>query len=172
MNSSAAPETDFQETTPREVIAQVASSPENKSNLYKTIAWAVILLGFGIFMLLDPHMMDGATAGGRNTLYKSILIIIWGIPGGIGFIVVGAFLGYRAFTSIKGASSKSSTATPADAAPSVAKPHSPKLAFSKAAFSTKSTKGFSDKVAPSRRELEARADKRQSLKNNGKTLAK
>jgi hypothetical protein len=172
MNSSAPQEidfqeTDFQETTPQPVVAGVAPNPENKSNLYKNIAWAVILLGFGIFMLLDPHMMDGATAEGRNTLFKSILIMIWSIPGGIGFIVVGAFLGYRAFTSIKSANHVSSTATPSVATPSVAAPAipksaSPKFAFSKAAFSTKGNKGFSDKVAPSRRELEDRATKRKA----------
>jgi hypothetical protein len=169
MNLSASPETDFQEadfqeTTPPAVVAQVASRPENKSSLYRTIAIAVALLGFGIFMLLDPHMMDGASAEGRNALFKSLLIMMWGIPAGISFIVVGAFLGYRAFTNIKGASSKNSTATPPDATPAITKPAAPKLAFSKAAFSTKSTKGFSDKVAPSRRELEARAAKRHSLK--------
>jgi hypothetical protein len=162
MNSSAPQETDFQETdfqetAPQPVVAQVAPNPENKSNLYKNIAWAVILLGFGIFMLLDPHMMDGATAEGRNTLYKSILIMVWSIPGGIGFILVGAFLGYRAFTSIKGANHVSSKATPL-----VAKAASPKFAFSKAAFTAKGNKGFSEKVAPSKRELEDRATKRKA----------
>jgi hypothetical protein len=169
MNLSASPETDFQEadfqeTTPPAVVAQVAPNPANKSNLYRTIAIAVALLGLGIFMLLDPHMMDGATAEGRNTLYKSILIMIWGIPAGVACIGLGGFLGYRAFSSIKGAGFTSSTATPSDAALPVTKPASSKLAFSKAAFSAKGNKGFSDKVAPSRRELEARAAKRQSLK--------
>lgn len=155
-------ETDFQETTPQPVVAGAVPKPENKSSLYRTIAIAVALLGFGIFMLLDPNMMDGATAEGRNTLFKSLLIMLWGIPGGIGFIVVGAFLGYRAFTSIKGTSHVSRTATPSVAAPSVVKAASPKFAFSKAAFAAKRNKGFSDKVAPSRRELEARAAKRNA----------
>jgi hypothetical protein len=177
MNSSASQETDFQETdfqetdfqetTPRAVVAQVASGQENKSNLYRTIAIAVALLGFGIFMLLDPHMMDGATAQGRNALFKSLLIMIWGIPGGIGFIVVGAFLGYRAFTSIKGASSTSSNITPSVATSSVATPSitnsaAPKLAFSKPNFSPKRNSSFSAKVAPSKRELEVSAAKRKA----------
>lgn len=171
MTSSAPQDIDFQETTPQPVVAGVAPTPENKSNLYRTIAVAVALLGFGIFMLLNPNMMDGAVAEGRRAFYKSILIMIWGIPGGIGFIVVGAFLGYRAFTGIRGASSVNSTVTPSVTAPSVAKAASPKFAFSKATFAAKGNKGFSDKVAPSKRELEDRATKRKAQREKITTEA-
>lgn len=133
-----------QSATPQPAEAQQATPQETKSGLYKTIAWAVILIGLGGFMLLDPHMMDGATAEGRNALYKSILIMIWGIPGGIGAIGLGGFLGYRAFMISKSGSSKSGTS------PTVSK-----------AVPAKRTSSFSDKVAPSKRELEAKAANRK-----------
>jgi hypothetical protein len=160
----------FQETQPVQTNQAVATSvnPEstvtNKSNTYRTIAFAVIFIGFGIFMLLDPHMMDNATsATGRNALIKNLLIMVWGIPGGIAAIVVGSFFGYRAFTQLR-SSAAPATLTPAiaTAAPAIASKPASKLSFS---LKGDSSKAFADKVAPSKRELEAQSAKRRAQRS-------
>jgi hypothetical protein len=150
----------FQEAAPQ-ASQPVTATPdpeeakEAKSTLYATIAWAVILIGFGGFMLMAPDLMDGATAEGRRAFLKSIVIMVWGIPGGIASIALGGFLGYRAYTQIRG---NTPSAAPALA---VASKPAAKLSFS---LKGDSSKAFADKVAPSKRELEAIAAKRRAQK--------
>ena len=74
-----------------------ASKKEQQSIRNRNIVLMVILIGFGIFMLVAPDAAAGQEASGRRALMKQILILIWGIPGGIVLIALGGFLGYRTF---------------------------------------------------------------------------
>ncbi len=60
----------------------------------KNIVIAVMMIGIGIFMIISPDIADGATVSGRNSAIKSLIIAIWGIPGGIGLLLVGGLLGF------------------------------------------------------------------------------
>jgi hypothetical protein len=154
MNQSATSEAAPQPVSAQSEAPRANNAQGNKGSPYKTIAWAVILLGFGVFMLLDPTMMEGAVAEGRRRGLLNLLIMIWGVPGSIGCIALGGFLAYRAYSSLKGGSSVSST--------NVASATPPKLALAKPSLPAKRTSEFASKVAPSKRELEARAAKRRA----------
>jgi hypothetical protein len=65
-----------------------------QGNRLKTIVIAVMMIGFEIFMIISPGAADGATVSGRNSAIKSLIIAIWGIPGGIGLLLVGGLLGF------------------------------------------------------------------------------
>ncbi|MEZ4776199.1 MAG: hypothetical protein R3D00_23700 [Bacteroidia bacterium] len=54
----------------------------------------IALLIIGIVMISQPEMSEGADASGRNSLLKSALIAIWGIPAGIGCVLAALGLGY------------------------------------------------------------------------------
>lgn len=65
----------------------------NKNNLYKNIVLSVAMVAFGIFILVDPNLMDDVDATGRNALLKQVLVLIWGIPGGLVLLIVGGLIG-------------------------------------------------------------------------------
>jgi hypothetical protein len=65
----------------------------------KNLIFPVVVLGFGIAMLMNPHSMDGAEATGRRSFLKMILIKIWGMPAGIILTLLGLGLAYAVFKS-------------------------------------------------------------------------
>jgi hypothetical protein len=138
-------------------VQPAPTTPVAKGNNYKMIAFSVVFIAFGIFMLLAPDLMNGATAEGRNALYKTILIMIWGIPGGIAAIVIGGFFGYRVYAS-------SRNSTPGTAPVLAGKASSSKAGLNFSLKGSNPSKAFSDKVAPSKRELEAKSAKRKELR--------
>lgn len=62
----------------------------------KGVIGGLVLIAFGIAMILNPDLMDGAEASGRRTLIKSILIFIWSLPAGIIVTILGGFIIYGA----------------------------------------------------------------------------
>ncbi|MEM7738626.1 MAG: hypothetical protein AAF267_22880 [Deinococcota bacterium] len=69
---------------------------DNNSNLYRSIAFAVIFFAFGLLMIFAPDLMDGAVASGRRSGIRQLLILVWGIPGGIVLLLLGGFSVYSA----------------------------------------------------------------------------
>lgn len=62
----------------------------------KKILIGLILIGFGIWMFIDPDMMDGESINNaRKAFYKTILLYVWGIPGGILGVLVGLVLVFK-----------------------------------------------------------------------------
>ena len=53
------------------------------------IIGGLIFVGIGIAMIVNPHAADGAVASGRNSMIETIIVWIWGIPGGIVLALLG-----------------------------------------------------------------------------------
>jgi hypothetical protein len=80
-------------------LGDLSMPKQDQSARLKNIAIAVILIGFGIFMIIAPDIAAGATATGRRSGLKSLIVAVWGIPGGIGALLIGGFIGFRAIKS-------------------------------------------------------------------------
>ena len=72
-------------------------SDETPPSKLSQVLTALFPLGFGIWMLVKPHMMDGYEAHGRRVIFKKLLAWIWGYPGGIVLTLLGALLLWSAF---------------------------------------------------------------------------
>ena len=56
--------------------------------------WALLVFGIGVAMIVNPELMEGASASGRNFIVKKLFIWVWGIPGGIVLLVIGGIYTY------------------------------------------------------------------------------
>ena len=54
----------------------------------RSSGWIAILLALGIWMVFAQDQFDAYRAQGRNRLFKMILQYLWGMPTGIGIILV------------------------------------------------------------------------------------
>lgn len=59
----------------------------------------VALVAIGIFMIIDPNLMDHTEISGRKQFIKLIFSYIWGIPAGILLLGAGIYLGYKKITA-------------------------------------------------------------------------
>lgn len=62
----------------------------------KKIIWGLVFIGFGIWMICDPTMMDGASSSnGNKAAYKMILALVWGRTFGFIAIPIGLYLAFK-----------------------------------------------------------------------------
>jgi hypothetical protein len=64
--------------------------------------FAIVLVGLGTWMLVDPDMMEGAEPGARRAAVKQLLVWIWGVPGGVVLLVLGVLSGVMALRPRRG----------------------------------------------------------------------
>lgn len=69
------------------------------SEKIKGVLAALVIAAFGIGMIANPDLMDGAEASGRRSIIKQVLIWIWSMPAGIILTILGAFIGYGVITT-------------------------------------------------------------------------
>lgn len=53
---------------------------------------SLILIGLGVWAILSPDLMDGNNAEdikGRHQFIKTVIMYVWGIPGGVIFVFIG-----------------------------------------------------------------------------------
>lgn len=60
---------------------------------------ALLFFAAGIFMIVNPELMEGAEASGRKSWLKQILIWIWCRPVGIILTILSIFTFYGAISS-------------------------------------------------------------------------
>jgi len=53
------------------------------------IIGGIVFIGLGIAAIVNPNMMEGAEASGRNFLVKLIFAYLWSRPGGVIAILLG-----------------------------------------------------------------------------------
>lgn len=58
---------------------------------------SLVPLGFGVWMIAAPKLMNGAHPHGRHLLMKKLLAWIWGYPAGIILAIVGLMMLWGAF---------------------------------------------------------------------------
>jgi hypothetical protein len=99
-------------TNPRLNNKENVMSQSNQGNKLKALLQAVAMVGFGIAMMVAPDLMQGqdVDTSGRNSGFKQILMMIWGMPAGIVLTLLGGFIG---FISLK----KPSTVTSIEGSP-------------------------------------------------------
>ncbi|MCR9074824.1 MAG: hypothetical protein NXI07_02175 [bacterium] len=61
-------------------------------DLFGGLIFSAVLLGFGVWMLINPEGSDEFSTEGRRGLYKSIIKWIWGTPGGIILALIGLLI--------------------------------------------------------------------------------
>ena len=66
---------------------------EQERTLRKTIGYAIAFFIAGVGMILFPDAIESTTASpsGRRAGLMTLLMFIWGIPGGIACLAVSAF---------------------------------------------------------------------------------
>jgi hypothetical protein len=66
------------------------------------IIGGLAFIGLGIAMIVHPDLAEGAEASGRHALLKTIIVWMWGIPGGIVAILLGSASVWSGIKAIKG----------------------------------------------------------------------
>lgn len=66
------------------------------------IVGGLIFIGLGIAMIVNPNLAEGAEASGRNALLKTVILWVWGIPGGIVAILLGIASMWNGIKASKG----------------------------------------------------------------------
>ncbi|MEO0559935.1 MAG: hypothetical protein AAF170_17340 [Bacteroidota bacterium] len=71
------------------------SSESSGSPEIESVALAIGLVVLGVWMLLAPGAIEGASTGGRHGMVKMVLAATWGTTGGLVFLGLGlASLGW------------------------------------------------------------------------------
>ncbi len=78
--------------------------PATRSPILGGLVFALIFIGFGIWMIVQPDIQfgDDGPSGRKSGLIFSVLRFVWGMPGGIVSVLLGALF---AFGAIKGGAS-------------------------------------------------------------------
>lgn len=72
------------------------SEPSSAKEIIGTIFWTALLLGLGIWMIVHPDpafLGDGSNLHrAKSRLFFEVIHFIWGLPGGIVLILLGALI--------------------------------------------------------------------------------
>jgi uncharacterized membrane protein len=63
---------------------------KEKTKKIGTIILCILIIGIGIWAIIQPDLMNGVNPSGRRGLIKRIIIWAWGMPGGIIACIFGA----------------------------------------------------------------------------------